>query len=47
VVVTIFGVQETERKRITYLRRVFEEEAFSLTKYQTDDRQLDYYERIG
>jgi hypothetical protein len=47
-VVTIFRVQETERKRITDLRRELKKlEFFSLTIYQTDDRQIDYYERIG
>ena len=46
-VVTIFEVQKTERKRITGLRRVFEEKSFSLTIYQTYDRQIDYDERIG
>jgi len=32
--------KQQTRKRITGLRRVFEEKYFSLTIYQTDDRQI-------
>jgi len=32
--------KQQKRKRITGLRRVFEEKYFSLTIYQTDDRQI-------
>jgi hypothetical protein len=34
-------------KRIIDLRRELKKNFFSLTIYQTDDRQIDYYERIG